>query len=431
MANRRSTDDFGDDRTRRLLTGQADSVSSGLALSPRRAGKVTVKGLGLAARDVSYVLVAVFALVWGLLYVRWGFSSGVIGFDFDGTLWQPAIEIREGRSPYPPPVFADVDVGNPALYPPLLMLAVTPLTFLPWSLGLALWTTILAAAVIASLYALDVRDIRCYAIALVSMPVVIGLVFANVTLLLVPLVALAWRWRDHWVRSGVIVGLAIASKIFLWPLFIWLLATRRYRSFAAAVIVGSAGVILPWALIGFDGFSSYLDLLRVAEEIYAAHSFSVATVLSALGGDPEFGSRVALGLGFAVAAAAFYAGRQRADGTSVSLAVLASILGSPIVWPYYHALLFIPIAIARVRFSVLWIVPTLFFVAERLPRARLYPDDLVPGGAACCRPDEVPIAIWLFNHATPGVWPAAGFAAVAVAVVAACSVSMLRTRPLS
>ena len=123
--------------------------------------------------------------------------------------------IRDGRSPYPQPIESAVEVGNPALYPPFLMLLVTPLTFLPWWLGLTVWTVIQAAAIVGALAILRVRDLRCYATRAALDPVLGGLTWGNATLLLVPLVALAWRWRDHWGRAGVVVGLAIASKLFV------------------------------------------------------------------------------------------------------------------------------------------------------------------------------------------------------------------------
>ncbi len=393
-----------------------------------RAIRLTPASLCMAALNVSFVLVVLGAILWGFLIIRWAFDANIVGFDFEGTLWDPAVEIRQGRSPYPAPVTAEVDVGNPALYPPLLMLIVAPLTVLPWWLGVSLWTVLLAAAAASTLYILNVRDVRCYVVALVSMPVVVGLAFGNATLLLVPLIACAWRWRKRWVLTGVLVGLAVVSKLFLWPLLVWLLATRRYRSFAVALASVAAGVLGPWALIGFDGIMTYPDLLQLAEEIYATHSYSVATIFSALGADPHVAGRGALGIGVGIAAVAFYAGRQRADSTSLSLAVLAAIIGSPIVWPFYHALLLVPIAIARPRFSGLWVGVLLFYFANELPRDTLRASDMLPGGAACCRPDEFPAALWAFNHSPPGLWPAAGFAAVAIGLVAVSFVTMRRVR---
>ena len=110
-------------------------------------------------------------------------------------------------------------------------------------------------------------------LALISIPVMGGLAWGNATLLLVPLVALAWRWRDSWLRAGVVVGLAIASKLFVWPLLAWLLGTRRYRAAGIAAAATAAVILVPWALIGFDGITSYPDLLRAAERVYAPTAF--------------------------------------------------------------------------------------------------------------------------------------------------------------
>lgn len=393
----------------------------------RRRPPVTLRGLGGAAVDEVYVLAALVAVLNTYLLVRWGFRAQMAGFDFKGTLWDAAIAIREGVSPYPSPVESQVEVGNPALYPPLLMLLISPLTLLPWSVGAVAWTLVLGAGVAAALYVLDVRDPRCYALAFLAPVVPFGLVFGNATLILVPLVALAWRWRDQWARVGVCIALAIAAKLFLWPLLFWLLGTRRYRAFAAATVGAIAAVVLPWAVIGFAGMGAYPDLLRVAEEVYAVHSFSVATMFAALGAGVELATRGALAVGVGLTAAAFVVGRRRADEISISLAVLAAVLGSPIVWPFYYALLLVPLAIARPRFSALWLLPTLFYFTGRLPRPHLYTDDLEPGGVACCRPEDVPVAPWVFNHTPPGLWPALGHAAVACALVGLTVWSMRRT----
>jgi hypothetical protein len=348
-----------------------------------------------------------------------------LGFDFEGTLWDPALAIREGRSPYPAPVVSEVDVGNPALYPPLLMLVVTPLTLLPWSIGLAVWLAVLGAAVVGTLYALDVRDPRCYALALISAPVMSGLLWGNATLLLLPLVALAWRWRDRWPRSGVLVGLALAAKLFLWPLLFWLVGTRRYRAAATALGTALAGLFIPWAVIGFSGLSSYPDLLEVAEQVYAVHSVSVATMLSALGFGASGATAVTLAVGMSFGALALVAGRRRDDELSLCLALLAALLGSPILWDYYYAFLFVPIAIARPRLSALWLLPLALYLTSSLPWARLPADEFTSGGSACCKPAGTPVASWIFNHSPPALWPALGHALVA-AVVFGVSVWSLR-----
>jgi hypothetical protein len=393
-----------------------------------RRPEVTRGGLRRAALHEISILALALALLNTVLLVRWGIDNNVLAFDFRGTLWDAAIAVREGHSPYPAPVVDEVRVGNPAVYPPLLMLLVAPLTFLPWAVGATLWTCALCAGVAGALYVLGVRDLRCYAFAFLTNLVVTGLVFGNATLLLVPLVALAWRWRDQWARVGACVGLVIASKLFLWPLLFWLLGTRRYRAFGAAIAIALAAVVLPWAVIGFAGMSTYPDLLRVAEEVYAVHSYSIATMLSALGTETELAARAALAVGLGLAAAAFYVGRRRADSVSLSVAVLAAILGSPIVWPFYYALLLVPLAIARPRFSALWLLPGLFYFAYRLPRPRLSSSAVEPGGSAWPVPSDVPLASWIFSHAPPGLWPAVGHGLIASALVALGAWAVLQAR---
>ena len=392
----------------------------------RRASVVTAKGLATAApratRVMSYVFIIAVAAVAAQVWFAWAVEADVIGFDFEGTLWDPAVAIRNGQSPYPDAKVTEVEVGNPALYPPLFMLLVVPLTVLPEAVGSAVWITLLGAAVAAALALLGVRDLRCYALAMLSAPVVSGLIWGNVALLLIPLVALAWRWRDRWALAGLCVGLAIAAKLFLWPLGFWLLGTRRYRAAAMALASAAAGVLAPWAVIGFDGLREYPTLLRVAEQVYAVHSYSIATMLSAVGVGTETAVRLTLAVGSALAALAFVAGRRKLDEAAISIAVVAAILGSPIVWEHYYALLLVPVAIVRPRLSWLWATFVVFYFTHGLPRPRLSASELEPGGSACCRPPDVPSVSWVFNHAPPGLWPALANAALGIVVGAACVV---------
>ena len=60
--------------------------------------------------------------------------------------------------------------------------------------------------------------------------VVHGLFYGNLTVLLVLPLALAWRYRDRARVVGLAVGVAVAAKLFVWPLVVWLLLTRRFRA---------------------------------------------------------------------------------------------------------------------------------------------------------------------------------------------------------
>jgi len=336
---------------------------------------------------------------------------GTIGFDFRGTLFEPAQAIVHGSSPYPDPTVQQVQVGNPALYPPVFMLAVVPLTAFSWQVAFGIWVTVLALGLLATVWLLGIRDWRCY-VAMALLPTLwVGLVYGNVAVLLIPLAALAWRSRDRSpILAGLAVGLSVAAKLYLWPLAIWLLATRRLKAFVSAVVTGLVGTLVAWAVIGFDGLADYPGLLRVAEKVYAPHSYSLATAAAALDLGPGYQRAVCLLAAAIFAAAAFVAGRRGKDETSFALTVLAAVLGASIAWPYTFTLVIVPVAIAFRRFGLAWVAAMLFLVAEALPRPVL---DHVPAG----RPDEVPRVVWIFNQAPAGLWPALGYAGLATALV--------------
>lgn len=387
------------------------------------------KAFPAAARDAVFTLVAAFAVVWAYHFLRWGLRDGVLGFDFEGTLWDAGAAVRRGESPYPAPVQAEVEVGNPALYPPLLMLLTAPLTLLPWSLSVTLWMSLLVASVAGAIFILGVRDPRCYLLALVSAPAISGFVWGNATLLLLPLVALAWKWRDNWLRSGLVVGVAIAAKLFMWPLVLWYLGTRRHKALGTALTTAMLAIFVPWAVIGFDGLATYPDLLEVAAQVYATHGYSVATMAGALGASAGVAVWGAIAVGVATAVMAVIEGRRGHDETALSLAVLAAVVGSPIVWDHYYVLLLVPLAILRPRFSAPWVLLALFYWTHRLPRPRLLSSELEPGGAACCKPAEVPMASWVFNHAPAGLWPALGHAILAVVLLGLIVLPRQRAAP--
>jgi len=367
------------------------------------------RNLGLAA---AFLLAIAFDIAIGLHYFSQQADYGTLGFDFRGTLYEPARAIVHGASPYPDPTVAQVQVGNPALYPPLFMLVVVPLTVFPWQVAFGMWVAVLAAGLFATVWLLGGRDWRCY-VAVALIPTLwVGLVYGNVAVLLLPLAALAWRLRDRQpLLAGAAVGLAIAAKLYLWPIAIWLLATRRFSALVSAVVTAIGGALFAWSAIRFDGLTSYPDLLRVAETVYAGHSDSLATAAAALGLGTSIQRLVCLGAALLIGALAFGFGARGHDASAFSLTVLAAILGASIAWPYTFTLVLVPIAIAYPRFALAWLAPMLFLLAEALPRPVL---EALPSR----RPVGVPSVVWAFDQAPPGLWPALGYAGLAAAMVA-------------
>src|SRR5262249_41081304 len=145
-------------------------------------------------------------------------SSVYWGLDLDGTVWSAGAAILDGRSPYPAPDPAALaDALNPAVYPAGVLVALTPLSLLPFDAAFALWGLANAAALVVALRLVGVRDWRCLAIASLCAPAAVSLVVGQLNGLLALGVALVWRHRAHARRAGAAVGLIVAAKVFLWP----------------------------------------------------------------------------------------------------------------------------------------------------------------------------------------------------------------------
>src|SRR5574340_715836 len=144
-----------------------------------------------------------------------------MGWDFRGAYLPAADAFVHGRWPY-------TDAASPAghyVYPPQLALALTPFTALPRGLAISLAVLLSATLVAGALAALGIRDLRVYAAVFLWAPTWNELDTASVSAALVLALALAWRYRGRPLRCGAALALAIPTKIFLWPLLLWLLVT--------------------------------------------------------------------------------------------------------------------------------------------------------------------------------------------------------------
>jgi hypothetical protein len=370
------------------------------------------------------LLFFLFPVVFGLLViVRGWLPAWGIGFDFVGTLWEPARALLDGDPIYPESVRESILVANASVYPPPAIVAATPLALLPHTVAAWLWFVVLCASVAAALWILGLRDWRCYVVAVTSPVVVQGTVFGNLTVLLVLAIALGWRYREHARIVGLTVGAGAAAKLVLWPLVLWLVLTKRYRAAALAVASAAVFVFGAWAIVGFEGMADYPHLLRELEAVYATRSISLATVAAGLGA--SLGAAVAVcwlaGL-VLLGVAAWVARRPDGDRRAFTLCVAACVFASPIVWSSNAAFLLVPVAIMWPRLSAPWLYGyAIWLVGVVVP-------DMVVEDGVCCRPDGVPEQAWLQNHAYPWTWYAVGVNAVLLAVTIVASRTLPRTR---
>ena len=157
------------------------------------------------------------------------------------------------------------------------------------------------AAIVGALALLGVRDVRCYAAVLAWGPTSNALEMTNLSAFLVLALALGWRYRASLWPLATILGLAVSTKLFVWPVLVWAVATRRYRAAVRAVGLGVAVTLCSWAVIGFADLTRYPELLRRFSELQGAeNSYSILAVASVFGLGTAIGHVVAVFVGIAL-----------------------------------------------------------------------------------------------------------------------------------
>jgi alpha-1,2-mannosyltransferase len=265
-----------------------------------------------------------------------------------------------GRSPYSVPDPSALAHNDRFVYPPITALLIAPFAALPDEAGRVLVLLLTLACVPLALRLLGVRDWRCFGLALLTAPVVNTVSLGALSSLLLLGVAAAWRYRDRPYVAAFVTAVTAVSKLFVWPLFVWLLATRRLRTVLEAAVLGLVLLIGGWAAIGFAGLRGYPHLLHLLSQVEAAQSFSLVGLFRLQGG-----AATALTAALAVVVIAGVAIAARgADGDrrSLTVAVAGALLATPVLWLHYLVLLFVPLALARPRLSALWFAPLAFWI---------------------------------------------------------------------
>jgi Glycosyltransferase family 87 len=271
-----------------------------------------------------------------------------------------ALSAIHGHSPYPP---ADPSVlvhNDKFVYPPITAFLISPLAALPDLAGQVLVFLLALACVLLALRLLGVRDWRCYGLALVTAPVLDTVSLGALSSAMLLGVAAAWRYRDRPYVAAPVTALTAVAKVFAWPLFVWLLATRRLRTAAAAAGIALVLLVGGWAAIDFAGLRGYPHLLRVLSRVEAVQSYSLVGLFRLEGAAAT--ALTALLTAAVVVGVVLAARGPEGDRRGLSVAVAGALVATPVLWLHYLVLLFVPIALARPRLSVLWFAPLAFWV---------------------------------------------------------------------
>lgn len=334
-----------------------------MAVSSESVGPAAV-GSTRAARFAYVLGIAPLVLLAAISVVTFvdGLDPGSVGFDFRGAYLRAAEEIVRGDSPYPPVEGFELASHSAYVYPPLLAFALVPLTVLPAGVAAGLAVAGVALLLIGTLAVLGVRDWRCYAAAFLWAPTVNALHMGSSSALLALAAALAWRYRAATWQPALAIGLGVATKLILWPLLVWTLATRRFRTTVFATVVAGGVTLVLWAALGFDGLLRYPAMLRRLAALEAGDSYSLVGAFAGLGAGDALARALALVVASAILVMCVVYARRDEEARSFALALAAGLAFSPIVWLHYFVLLLVPLAIARPRFSPVWLLPLLLWL---------------------------------------------------------------------
>jgi hypothetical protein len=293
--------------------------------------------------------------------------SGQAALDFRHDFWIAGDRVLHGLTPYTWTHREILDFTSfPYLAPVGLFFA--PFALIPSAVGGAIFTALCMLALLGALRVLGVTDWRIYGLVFLWCPVVNAWQTANVTLPLLFGIACVWRWRDRPARAGLAFALCLCLKAIVWPLGLWLLATRRYRAAAIAaawtVAINAAG----WSVLGFDQIHRWLHLTELLQrDILYRSGYALLSLLTHLGLARGAGTAVVIALSVAGAAAVVWVARHDGEERALCLSVALMLVAAPFADSHYLTLLIVPLAILRPRLHPLWAVPLLFWACPSEP----------------------------------------------------------------
>jgi hypothetical protein len=260
-----------------------------------------------------------FRLAYGAALV--GIRNGY-GHLYDLAAQQSAIEsLGAGFNP------------QPFISPPPLAWLVTPLVLLPFSVALIVWTALLLAALVWTWYLLapsnGLAKVAHLALLLGVFPVAFGVMVGQPGALVAAAVATAW-WlmrRGNSVWAGVALSLIVLKPQMAFLVPICLVVSGHARTFGAWLAVSVVIGLVALALLGHDGVTRYLDVLKQTQtpawDITRRYSIS-----GPIGLGPLLNATQVVVVAIALVAA----WRHRHNGPELPIA--AGIAGSLLATPY-------------------------------------------------------------------------------------------------
>jgi hypothetical protein len=310
--------------------------------TPTRAFKRILPVL-LAAGGLAFLGVSVLTLTKSL---GWG-------FDFE-AYYTAALRLAQGRD-----IYLEYTLEAPFspgfwgiyLYAPPLAALTLPFTMLSLDASIALWFAIRIGLLILGCAILPVRPaVRLYtfAVAAISFPVLIDLNLGNVSVVVMVLLAVTWRWLDRPFGS-VALAAAMSVRPTLGLVLIWWLFRRAWKPLVWAIAAGVVLIVATLPFVGIESYTQYLTVLRnVSEMTGVQNNLDLGTTVLRFGISPLLAT-IALYAGYLLAILAMLVSLRFDREVSFMVTIGATLLLAPLLWDHYLATLVLPAALLAER----------------------------------------------------------------------------------
>jgi hypothetical protein len=299
------------------------------------------------------VAVALLGFAW-LIVALVSFQDALAwGYDFEAYR-NAALRLADTGSLYQAETLAGPFSPGPFglyLYPPPLGVAVGPFTGVAAETGAFLWFGLHVAALVLACALLPVpwtTRLLVFGISALSFGVIRDLVLGNVSVILLPFLAVAWRGLDR-PAGSIATAFAIALRPTLGLLLVWQLLRRRWIAVAWTAATGLVLIAVSLPFVGPAGYTDYVTVLRNLSAITGVErNVDLGSTMLALLED-EAVAQAALLAGYGVAIVALLASLRRDREVGFMVTLGASLLLSPLLWDHYLATLLLPAAFLASR----------------------------------------------------------------------------------
>lgn len=282
----------------------------------------------------SFLEGSIFAMAVMVLW--WMFYTKIPAVEFR-TFYTAANTLLSGKSPYPTPGTGVVRGGHAFVYPITTLAYFIPFTTLPYNVALDLFRVAEIGLILVSVKLLlkNEANFAVGVLILVSSFAITALQVLSVEPILLFFIALSWRYRNSVFIGSISLALAIGVKLFLLPLLLWYLLSKRYRAFSISVFA----VIILIAPTGFfvSSLTAYYHILQRLSGYESASGLSLVSLLDILvhSETVAFWLTASLALVFTLLLVYVKKKIDPPDRYLFAAIVLWSLIESPIVWSHY------------------------------------------------------------------------------------------------